>query len=59
MGSPNRLDPGDFLNKPYDRERLAMTVRRVLDGPAKYIEDPAHTGAGNQAPSNAPSPADK
>jgi signal transduction histidine kinase/ActR/RegA family two-component response regulator len=36
-----RLDPGvQFLSKPYDRERLAMTVRRVLDGPAKNGEDP-------------------
>jgi signal transduction histidine kinase/FixJ family two-component response regulator len=55
-----RLDPGvEFLSKPYDRERLAMTVRRVLDGPAKNSEDPQRTGAGDQATSNAPSPPDK
>jgi signal transduction histidine kinase/ActR/RegA family two-component response regulator len=31
-----RLDPGmELLSKPYDRERLAMKVRRVLDQPAK------------------------
>ena len=29
----SRLDPGvEFLSKPYDRERLARKVRRVLDG---------------------------
>lgn len=29
----SRLDPGvEFLSKPYDRERLAMKLRRVLDG---------------------------
>ena len=56
----DRLDPGvEFPSKPCDRERLAMTVRRVLDGPAKNSEDPQRTGAGDQAPSNAPSPADK
>ncbi|MGB6325524.1 MAG: response regulator [Methylocella sp.] len=55
-----RLDPGvDFLSKPYDRERLAVAVRRVLDGPAENIEDPERTGAGDQAPSKTPSPADK
>ncbi|MDQ6702358.1 MAG: CHASE3 domain-containing protein [Pseudomonadota bacterium] len=55
-----RLDPGvEFLSKPYDRERLAMTVRRVLDGPAKKTEDLERTGAGEQAPSNTPSSADK
>jgi hypothetical protein len=55
-----RLDPGvDFLRKLYDRERLAMRVRRVLDGPAKNSEDPQRTGAGGQASSNAPSAADK
>jgi hypothetical protein len=44
-----RLDPGvDFLTKLYDRERLAMRVRRVLnDGPAKNSEDPEGTGAGD------------
>jgi hypothetical protein len=44
-----RLDPGvDFLTKLYDRERLAMRVRRVLDdGPAKNSEDPERTGAGD------------
>ena|ERR1700730_9291188 len=37
----DRLDPGvEFPSKPCDRERLAMTVRRVLDGPAKNSEDP-------------------
>lgn len=49
----------EFLSKPYDRERydrerLAMTVRRVLDGPAKNIDDPERTGAGEQAPSPLP-----
>jgi signal transduction histidine kinase/FixJ family two-component response regulator len=35
----SRLDPGvEFLSKPYDRERLAMKIRRVLDGPAKKID---------------------
>jgi CheY-like chemotaxis protein len=34
-----RLDPGvEFLSKPYDRERMAMKIRRVLDGPAKKID---------------------
>jgi hypothetical protein len=36
-------------SKPYDRERLAMMVRRVLGGPARTIEDPEQTGAGHQA----------
>jgi hypothetical protein len=35
----------EYLSKPYDRERLATMVRRVL-------EDPERTGAGHQAPSN-------
>ena len=35
----SRLDPGvEFLSKPYDRERLAMKIRRVLDAPAKKID---------------------
>ena len=35
----SRLDPGvEFLSKPYDRERLARKVRRVLDGPAKTVD---------------------
>jgi CheY-like chemotaxis protein len=35
----SRLDPGvEFLSEPYDRERLAMKIRRVLDGPAKKID---------------------
>jgi signal transduction histidine kinase/CheY-like chemotaxis protein len=30
-----RLDPGvELLSKPYDRDRLAAKLRRVLDGPA-------------------------
>jgi hypothetical protein len=49
----------EFLRKPYDRERLAMTVRRVLDGPAKTIEHPEPTGAGDQALSNTLSSAAK
>ena len=55
-----RLDPGvEFLSKPYDRERLAMTVRRVLDGPAKNSEDPQRAGTRELAPSHALSPTDK
>jgi two-component SAPR family response regulator len=31
-----RLDPGkELLSKPYDRDRLAMRIRRILDQPAK------------------------
>lgn len=37
----SRLDPGvEFLSKPYDRERLALKVRRVLDGGAKETAGP-------------------
>ncbi|HEY8033790.1 MAG TPA: CHASE3 domain-containing protein [Methylocella sp.] len=55
-----RLDPGmEFLSKPYDRERLAMTVRRVLDGPAKNSEDPQRAGTRKLAPSHTLSPTDK
>jgi signal transduction histidine kinase/ActR/RegA family two-component response regulator len=33
IGHNGRLDPGvELLSKPYDRERLAAKVRRVLDG---------------------------
>lgn len=36
----HRLDPGvEFLSKPYDRERLAAKVRRVLDGVSKGTGD--------------------
>jgi two-component SAPR family response regulator len=42
----SRLDPGvEFLSKPYDRERLAMKIRRVLDGPAKKIDGSQADGA--------------
>jgi hypothetical protein len=38
--------PGvEYLREPYDHERLATVVRRVL-------ENPERTGAGHQAPSN-------
>jgi len=44
----SRLDPGiEFLSKPYDRERLAIKIRRVLDGPTKKT--------GDQAPIDVPS----
>ena len=44
----NRLDPGvEFLSKPYDRERLAMKVRRILDGPLKKKEDVLQRAAGD------------
>jgi hypothetical protein len=49
----------EFLSKRYDRERLAMTVRRVLDGPAKTVEHPEPTEPGDQAPSNTLSSAAK
>jgi signal transduction histidine kinase/ActR/RegA family two-component response regulator len=56
----SRLDPGvEFLSKPYDRERLAMKIRRVLDGPAKQSEDSQRTGTGGTlSPGTPPSPAD-
>jgi hypothetical protein len=42
------LTPGvDFLSKLYGRKRLAMAVRRVLDGQAKNSEDPQRTGTGD------------
>ncbi len=44
----SRLDPGvEFLSKPYDRERLARKVRRVLDGPAKTVDDSKTGGTGD------------
>jgi signal transduction histidine kinase/ActR/RegA family two-component response regulator len=46
----SRLDPGmEFLSKPYDRERLAVKVRRVLDGPAKKTVGAARGETGGQA----------
>lgn len=37
-----RLDPGiELLSKPYDRERLATKVRRVLDGAAQPTPPPS------------------
>jgi len=42
----SRLDPGvEFLSKPYDRERLAIKVRRVLDGRFKKNEPQGQPGA--------------
>ena len=44
----SRLDPGvEFLSKPYDRERLARKVRRVLDGPTKNIDGSKTGGTGD------------
>jgi signal transduction histidine kinase/ActR/RegA family two-component response regulator len=52
----SRLDLGmEFLGKPYDRERLAMKVRRVLDGPVKKTEDIESTGSGGEASAIIPS----
>jgi signal transduction histidine kinase/CHASE3 domain sensor protein/ActR/RegA family two-component response regulator len=52
----SRLDSGvEFLSKPYDRERLAMKVRRVLDGPAKKTEDTESTGSGGEVSTIIPS----
>ena len=49
----SRLDPGvEFLNKPYDRERLAMKVRRVLDGRFKKTGDSEPTGTKGEASTN-------
>ena len=49
----SRLDTGvEFLSKPYDRERLAVKVRRVLDGPAKKTGDSGPNGTGGQAPTD-------
>ena len=49
----SRLDTGvEFLSKPYDRERLAVKVRRVLDGPAKKTGDAGPDGTGGQAPTD-------
>jgi two-component SAPR family response regulator len=42
----SRPDPGvEFLSKPYDRERLAIKVRRVLDGRFKKNEPQGQPGA--------------
>jgi len=43
------------LSKPYDRDRLAMKVRRVLDGPTKS-EDSEQTATVGKVSSNIPSP---
>lgn len=52
----SRLDPGvEFLSKPYDRERLAMKVRRVLDGAAKKTELCEPSESGSEMPANVPS----
>ena len=52
----SRLDAGvEFLSKPYDRDRLAMKVRRVLDGPTKS-EDSEQTATVGKVSSNIPSP---
>ena len=49
----SRLDTGvEFLSKPFDRERLAVKVRRVLDGPAKKTGDSGPNGTGGQAPTD-------
>jgi signal transduction histidine kinase/FixJ family two-component response regulator len=49
----SRLDPGvEFLSKPYDRERLAMKVRRVLDGAPKTGGDKEQSEFKNAAPSS-------
>jgi len=49
----SRLDTGvEFLSKPFDRERLAIKVRRVLDGPAKKTGDSGPDGTGGQAPTD-------
>jgi len=49
----SRLDTGvEFLSKPFDRERLAVKVRRVLDGPAKKTGDSGPDGTGGQAPTD-------
>ena len=49
----SRLDTGvEFLSKPFDRERLAIKVRRVLDGPAKKTGDSGPNGTGGQAPTD-------
>jgi len=41
----SRLDTGvEFISKPYDRERLARKVRRVLDGQSKKAEKPESAG---------------
>jgi CheY-like chemotaxis protein len=42
----SRLDPGvEFLSKPFDRERLALNLRRVLDGPAIKTGDSGTEGS--------------
>ena len=49
----SRLDTGvEFLSKPFDRERLAIKVRHVLDGPAKKTGDAGPNGTGGQAPTD-------
>jgi len=49
----SRLDTGvEFLSKPFDRERLAIKVRRVLDGPTKKTGDSGPDGTGGQAPAD-------
>jgi DNA-binding NtrC family response regulator len=49
----SRIDPGvEFLSKPYDRERLAMKLRRVLDGPAKSFQDAEPNGTGGKVSTN-------
>ena len=49
----SRLDTGvEFLSKPFDRERLAVKVRSVLDGPAKKTGDSGPNGTGGQAPTD-------
>ncbi|HUZ91826.1 MAG TPA: response regulator, partial [Methylocella sp.] len=51
----SRLDPGmEFLSKPYDRDRLAIKVRRVLDGPAKKTGHSGPDGTGGPAPTDLP-----
>jgi hypothetical protein len=43
----------EFLSKPYDRERLAMKVRRiVLDGRFKKTGDSEPTGTKGEASTN-------
>ncbi|HUI22430.1 MAG TPA: CHASE3 domain-containing protein [Methylocella sp.] len=49
----SRLDTGvEFLSKPYDRERLARKIRRVLDGHPRKTEESGSGGTEGEAPAD-------